>query len=73
MAGHVYTATVEWRRGEGDFAKGRYSRAHVWRFDGGIEIAASASPNVVPKPFSVENLATVLSEALASAEGLPAA
>jgi organic hydroperoxide reductase OsmC/OhrA len=54
MAGHSYTATVEWRRGEGDFAKGRYSRAHVWRFDGGIELAASASPNVVPKPFSVE-------------------
>ena len=27
----------------------------------------------LPKPFSVENLATVLSEALASAEGLPAA
>jgi organic hydroperoxide reductase OsmC/OhrA len=54
MAGHSYTATVEWRRGEGDFAKGRYSRAHVWRFDGGIELAASSSPNVVPKPFSVE-------------------
>ena len=54
MAGHSYTATVEWRRGEGDFAKGRYSRAHVWRFDGGVELAASASPNVVPKPFSVE-------------------
>lgn len=55
MAGHVYTATVDWRRGEGDFAKGRYSRAHVWRFDGGIELAASSSPHVVPKPFSVED------------------
>jgi organic hydroperoxide reductase OsmC/OhrA len=55
MATHLYTATVEWRRGEGDFAKGRYSRAHVWRFDGGIEFKASASPSVVPKPFSVED------------------
>ena len=54
MAAHSYTATVEWRRGEGDFDKGWYSRAHVWRFDGGIEIAASASPYVVPKPFSAE-------------------
>jgi organic hydroperoxide reductase OsmC/OhrA len=54
MADHLYKATVEWRRGEGDFAKGRYSRAHVWRFDGGIEVAASASPLVVPLPYSVE-------------------
>ena len=55
MAEHLYTATVEWRRGEGDFAKGRYSRAHVWRFDGGIELRASSSPLVVPKPFSVDD------------------
>jgi organic hydroperoxide reductase OsmC/OhrA len=55
MAGHLYTATVTWRRGEGDFAKGRYSRAHQWRFDGGIELRASSSPFVVPRPFSVED------------------
>jgi organic hydroperoxide reductase OsmC/OhrA len=47
-----YRATVEWA-GEGeDFAANRYSRAHVWRFDGGAEIPASASPQVVPLPFS---------------------
>jgi organic hydroperoxide reductase OsmC/OhrA len=55
MAQHLYRATIVWRRGEGDFAKGRYSREHVWRFGGGIEVPASASPQVVPKPFSVEN------------------
>jgi organic hydroperoxide reductase OsmC/OhrA len=55
MAGHVYTATIEWRRDDGEFAKGRYSRAHVWRFDGGIEVPASASPLVVPKQFAVED------------------
>lgn len=54
MADHIYKATIEWRRGEGDFAKGRYSRAHSWRFDGGIELPASASPAVVPPPLSVE-------------------
>jgi organic hydroperoxide reductase OsmC/OhrA len=46
-----YRATVEWA-GEGDFAGGRYSRAHHWRFDGGAEVPASASPQVVPLPFS---------------------
>jgi organic hydroperoxide reductase OsmC/OhrA len=55
MAGHLYRATVAWQRDDGDFAKGRYSRRHVWRFDGGIELAASASPAVVPKPFAVED------------------
>ena len=30
----------------------RYSNAHVWRFDGGAEIAASSSPDIVPEPMS---------------------
>jgi organic hydroperoxide reductase OsmC/OhrA len=51
---HLYKATIIWKRGEGDFAKGRFSRAHTWRFDGGIELPASASPAVVPLPLSVE-------------------
>lgn len=46
-----YRATVEWA-GEGDFAANRYGRAHVWRFDGGAEVPASASPQVVPQPYS---------------------
>jgi len=54
MAQHLYKATVSWRRGEGEFLKGRYSRGHSWRFDGGIEVPASASPQVVPKPYVVE-------------------
>lgn len=36
----------------GDFAANRYTRGHVWRFDGGAEVAASASPSVVPQPMS---------------------
>jgi organic hydroperoxide reductase OsmC/OhrA len=47
----VHTATIEWRS-EGGFAEGRYSRAHRWRFDGGAVVPASASPNVVPPPWS---------------------
>jgi organic hydroperoxide reductase OsmC/OhrA len=46
-----HRATVEWA-GEGDFAANLYSRAHVWRFDGGAEVPASASPQVVPVPLS---------------------
>ena len=46
-----YGATIEWE-GQGGFPENRYSRAHVWRFDGGAEVPASASPQVVPLPFS---------------------
>jgi len=50
-----YTATIRWnRKGEGDFTKGQYSRAHEWAFDGGAVVAASPSPHVVPAPWSDE-------------------
>ena len=45
----TYTATIRWKRSSGaDFAKGRYSRAHQWAFDGGAVVPASASPDNVP-------------------------
>jgi organic hydroperoxide reductase OsmC/OhrA len=49
-----YTASVRWERSGANFTDNRYSRAHVWRFDGGVEVPASASPHVVPLPLSVE-------------------
>jgi organic hydroperoxide reductase OsmC/OhrA len=52
---HEYRATVAWRREGEDFAKGRYSRGHEWRFDGGIAVPASSSPSVVPLPLSRED------------------
>lgn len=49
----TYTATIRWtRKGDGDFTKGQYSRAHEWAFDGGVTLPASASPLVVPAPWS---------------------
>ena len=48
-----YRAVVEWSRDGARFTDNRYSRAHRWSFDGGIEVAASASPSVVPAPHSV--------------------
>jgi organic hydroperoxide reductase OsmC/OhrA len=53
MASHDYTATVLWQRQAGaKFTDNRYSRAHNWSFDGGISVAASSSPSVVPLPMS---------------------
>ena len=49
----TYTATIRWSRsGDGDFAKGQYSRAHEWTFDGGAAVPASPSPHIVPAPWS---------------------
>lgn len=48
-----YKAVVVWRRAGAIFTDNRYSRGHRWLFDGGIEVAASSSPHVVPVPLSV--------------------
>jgi organic hydroperoxide reductase OsmC/OhrA len=47
-----YKATIKWQRTSPDFLKGKYSREHTWSFDGGVTIPASASPAVVPAPWS---------------------
>ncbi len=49
----TFTATVSWQRGAAAFLDNRYSRKHEWAFDGGVCVAASASPDVVPLPYSV--------------------
>ncbi len=49
----TYTATISWSRdGAEGFAKGQYSRAHEWVFDGGVTVPASPSPHIVPQPWS---------------------
>ena len=49
----THTATVRWSASPGeDYARGQYGRAHEWRFDGGAVVLASASPHVVPAPWS---------------------
>lgn len=45
---------MTWKK-EGDFARKKYHRAHTWRFDGGIELKAAASPSVVPLPWTSED------------------
>ena len=45
------TAEILWQA-EGGFAANRYSRRHAWRFDGGAQVMASASPEIVRPPLS---------------------
>jgi len=52
----TYTATIRWTRDPStDFAKGQYSRAHEWAFDGGAVVPASSNPHTVPLPWSDEH------------------
>lgn len=48
----LHVATVAWHRGTQVFVDNAYSRAHVWRFDGGATVPASSSPHVVRVPLS---------------------
>ena len=51
-----YSVKVVWNRKSNEpFVDNKYSRSHMWIFDGGIELAASSSPHVVPLPMSNES------------------
>ena len=51
-----YTASIFWKKKETEtFTDNKYSRGHTWVFDGGVELPASASPQVVPLPMSIES------------------
>lgn len=48
-----YFAKIAWQRAESElFTDNKYRRAHVWEFDGGATIPASASPHIVALPYS---------------------
>jgi len=47
-----YIAEISWHRDGQDFLSNRYSRRHLLRFDGGIEVVGSSSPHVIPLPYS---------------------
>lgn len=47
-----HKATIQWKLSGPNFLKGQYSREHTWSFDGGVTVAASPSPSVVPAPWS---------------------
>src|SRR6516162_6603522 len=48
-----HTAFIHWQRKPDEiFTDNKYSRKHLWKFDGGLEVPASSSPHVVRLPFS---------------------
>jgi organic hydroperoxide reductase OsmC/OhrA len=47
-----HKATIYWHNPGAKFLSGQYSREHTWSFDGGVVVPASASPSVVPPPWS---------------------
>ena len=47
-----YQATIDWHSNGSVFTDNRYPRGHRWLFDGGIEVPASSSPQIVPLPLS---------------------
>jgi organic hydroperoxide reductase OsmC/OhrA len=47
-----HKATISWQRNDADFLKGKYSREHIWSFDGGATVPASASPANAPGPYA---------------------
>ena len=50
MAQHK--ASLSWKSDNENFAQGKFTRVHSWSFDGGTVVPASASPSVVPAPYS---------------------
>lgn len=51
----TFSVKISWEKAASEaFVDDKYSRKHIWIFDGGIELAASASPHIVPLPISAE-------------------
>lgn len=49
----IYQANVSWKRQSDErFLDSRYSRAHQWKFDGGVIVPGSSAPSSVPPPYS---------------------
>jgi len=48
-----YQAQISWTRQPSErFIDLRYSRAHQWKFDGGVTVPASSAVSSVPLPYS---------------------
>lgn len=49
-----HTAAVTWTREGAAFSDGRYSRGHVWQFDGGVSVPASAAAENAPPGCAIK-------------------
>ena len=49
-----HRATIEWERGFAEFKYASYPRDHMWTFEGGIRVDASAAPGYLGNPDYVD-------------------
>ncbi len=49
-----HKAKIAWQRNGADFGYKTYPRDHVWRFEGGVEVPASAAPAYLGNPKLVD-------------------
>ena len=49
-----HKATIRWARDGKDFTYKSYSRDHVWKFENGFEVPASAAPSYLGNPQRVD-------------------
>jgi organic hydroperoxide reductase OsmC/OhrA len=48
-----HQAHIQWKRQATErFTDLKFSRAHIWQFDGGVAVPASSAPSAVPLPYS---------------------
>ncbi|HEY6383074.1 MAG TPA: OsmC family protein [Pseudolabrys sp.] len=48
-----YKVTLKWERGDAEFSYQKYPRDHIWAFDGGPAITATAAPEYLGNPAHV--------------------
>lgn len=49
-----HKVAVKWARNGSDFSYKTYNRNHIWRFDNGVEVSASAAPAYLGDPTRVD-------------------
>jgi len=49
-----HQATISWNRDSDDFSYEAYTRDHVWEFDNGVKVEASAAVGFLGSPESVD-------------------
>jgi organic hydroperoxide reductase OsmC/OhrA len=49
-----HRATIRWNRGSGDFSYETYPRDHIWEFENGLKVEASAAPGFNGSPENVD-------------------
>ena len=52
MSQHI--ADIRWKRETESFAYEDYDRTHIWRFDNGVEVTATAAPAYLGSPSCVD-------------------